>query len=210
MSSDAVNRIAQFLLVTTWAILIVLHYPTFVSSQGCVQPTYSHQPIHVNSWLVGTQVSVQIDDFFTSDQKAGLEAGNRGWNNATLILCSGVRFLHFDHVFMQSYTETPPAGELWWQRDDPKTGFNAGVFAEIGFGGWVEAGRIKVHPSAPNAAQGTYYAYLGSHEVGHTFNLNDCVSGTGCNGTEATIMRGHSDGITSSNTFNTSGPKECQ
>jgi hypothetical protein len=51
------------------------------------------------------QVSVQIDDFFTDDQKGGLEWGNTAWNNAALIACSGVRFHDFDHVFMPSYTE---------------------------------------------------------------------------------------------------------
>ena len=209
MSSHVANRIAQSVLLTVWAIIIVFHYPTFVNSQGCVQPTYAHQPTHVGSWLVGTQVSVKIDDFFPNDQQAGLQAGNAAWNKPTLIVCSGVNFEHFEVVSMWSYTESPPRGELWWQRDDPKNGFNGGVFMEIAFGGWVEAARIKIHPNAPNVAQKTYYYYLGSHEVGHTFNLNDCVSGTGCNGTEATIMRGHSDGITSSNTFNTSGPKEC-
>ncbi|HSD46868.1 MAG TPA: hypothetical protein VLB87_09590, partial [Pyrinomonadaceae bacterium] len=82
--------------------------------------------------------------------------------------------------------------------------------AEIAFGGFVNAARIKILPTAPNVAQGTYYDYLGTHEVGHTFNLNDCVSTNGCpTGTEVTIMRGHSDGISSSNIFNTSGPKEC-
>jgi len=208
MSSKRKNRIAQFVLFNVWVIIIVLWYPPFVSSQECVHPKYAHQPIHVNSWVPGTQVSVQIDQFFDDDQKAGLEAGNRGWNNLALA-CSGVRFLHFDHVIVESYTETPPPGQLWWQRDDPNNGFNGGVFTEIAFGGFVEAARIKIHPNAPNIAQGTYYAYLGTHEVGHTFNLLDCISTTGCNGTEPTIMRGHSDGITSSNTFNTSGPKDC-
>jgi hypothetical protein len=155
------------------------------------------------------QVNVKIDQFFTDDQKGGLEGGNEAWNNLALLSCSGVRFRDFDHVLMESYTETPPAGELWWQKDGPGTGFNGGVFAEITFGGFVESARIKIHPNAPNAIEGTYYYYLGTHEVGHTFNLNDCVSGTGCNGTEDTIMRGHSDGITSSKTFNTSGPKAC-
>jgi len=98
---------------------------------------------------------------------------------------------------------------VWWQNDDPLTGFNGGVFAVIGFGGFVEAARIKIRPNLINIAQGTYYNYLGTHEIGHTFNLQDCVSNTGCNGTENTIMRGHSDGISSSNVFNTSGPKEC-
>lgn len=209
MTSEQKNRCVQLVLLTTWVITIVLHYSPDVSSQECVHPTYSHQPIHVNSWLPGMQVTVKIDQFFTDDQKGGLEAGNETWNNLFLVSCSGVRFRDYDHVFMESYTETPPPGELWWQRDNPGTGFNGGVFTEIAFGGFVEAARIKIHPSAPNLIEGTYYTYLGTHEVGHTFNLNDCVSVTGCNGTEDTIMRGHSDGITSSKTFNTSGPKAC-
>jgi hypothetical protein len=79
---------------------------------------------HPGQRKAGTQVNVKIDDFFANDQKAGLEAGNAAWNDPSLILCAGVRFLNYDHVFMQSYTESPPAGELWWQRDDPQTGFN--------------------------------------------------------------------------------------
>jgi len=144
---------------------------------------------------------VKIDGVFADDQKLGLKAGNEQWNNLALA-CSGVRFQDFGSVFMESYTEIPPQGVLWWQKDDPKNGFNGGVFAVIGFGGFVEAARIKIHPNAPNVAQGTYYNYLGTHEVGHTFNLRNCISTTGCNGTEPTIMRGHSDGITSINTFN--------
>ena len=208
MSWERKNRIAQLVLITAWVIIILLQYPSFVSSQECIHPKYAHEPIHVNSWVRGIEVTVKIDRNFTNDQKAGLEAGNRGWNNLALA-CSGVRFIDFGHVFVESYSETPPVGQLWWQRDDPKNGFNGGVFAVIGFGGWVEAARIKIHPNTPNIAQGTYYNYLGTHEVGHTFNLGDCITITGCTGTEPTIMRGHSDGITSSNTFNTSGPKAC-
>jgi hypothetical protein len=168
-----------------------------------------HQPIHVNSWVAGTQVTVRIDATFADDRRVGLQAGNDKWNNATLIGCSGVRFLGYDDIFIFDYEVTPPKGQLWWQNDDPLTGFNGGVFAVIGTGGFVEAARIKIHPNAPNVAQGTFYNYLGTHEVGHTFNLQDCISTTGCNGTEDTIMRGHSDGITTPNSFNTSGPKAC-
>jgi hypothetical protein len=121
MSSKKKNRLAQFVLLSVWTITILLWYPTFVSSQECVHPKYSHQPIHVNSWLPGMKVSVQIDGSFTDDQMAGLEAGNQQWNNLALA-CSGVRFVDFDHVFMESYTESPPTGQLWWQRDDPRTG----------------------------------------------------------------------------------------
>lgn len=96
------------------------------------------------------------------------------------------------------------------ERDEPGNGKNGIVLSVVDKTGLVKAARIKILPAAPNIAQGTYYNYLGTHEVGHTFNLNDCVSTNGCStGIEPTIMRGHSDGITSSNTFNTGGPKEC-
>lgn len=209
MSSQQINRIAQLILIIAWAITIVFNYPFFVDAQDCVHPKYAHQPSFVNSWSFAAQVTVEIDNLFTTEQRDDLKAGNDLWNNPMLLTCSGVRFHSYEHVPMMDYTETPPTNHLWWQRDDPRNGFNGGVFAEIGFGGVVKAARIKIHPNTPNVAQGTYYNYLGTHEVGHLFNLLDCISTTGCNGTEVTIMRGHSDGITSSNSFNTGGPKEC-
>jgi hypothetical protein len=213
MSSEAKNRIAQILLLCVWVIIILVEFPFPVSSQTCAIPKYSDPiTIHHNSWVPGTQVTVEIDSFFPLDQFEGLQAGNEKWNNPVLMACSGVRFQHFDSVLIapSDYAKTPEDGHLVWQRDDPGNGKNGIVIAVIGFGGRVVSARIKIHPKAPNIAQGTYYHYLGTHEVGHTFNLNDCVSLNGCStGTEPTIMRGHSDGITSSNTFNTSGPKEC-
>lgn len=62
MSAKRINRIVQFALLATWTIIVVLRFPTFVSSQNCVHPKYAHQPVHVNSWLVATQVKVKIDD----------------------------------------------------------------------------------------------------------------------------------------------------
>jgi hypothetical protein len=157
-------------------------------------------------------VAVQIDDTFSSDKSSGLAAGNEKWNNPALISCSGVRFQGFKTVSIApaDYEETPPTGTLIWLNDDPENGKNGIVLSEVDANGRVRAARIKISPNAVNIAQGTYFNYLGSHEVGHTFNLRDCISTSGCQtGTEPTIMRGHSDGITSSNTFNTSGPKEC-
>src|SRR6185369_16933410 len=147
MSCERKNRLAQLVLLTAWISIILLQYPTFVGSQGCVQPTYANEPIRSNSWLPSTEVTVKIDGLFANDQRLGLKAGNEQWNNLALA-CSGVRFQGFDPVFMESYTQIPPKGELWWQRDDPKNGFNGGVFAVIGFGGFVEAARIKIHPNA--------------------------------------------------------------
>jgi len=214
MSVALMNRAAQALLFSIWLIIIAIEFlSTVASSQTCPNPTYSNPiTITVNSWVPLTQVTVQIDDSFSNDKAAGLQAGNEKWNNPALTSCSGVRFVGFERVAIapEDYEETPPGGRLVWQNDDPENGKNGIVLAEVSSGGRVVAARIKILPSAVNIAQGTYYNYLGTHEVGHTFNLRDCVSTSGCQtGTEPTIMRGHSDGITSSNTFNTGGPKEC-
>lgn len=81
---------------------------------------------------------------------------------------------------------------------------------ELGFAGFVESARIKIKPNLVNIANGTYFNYLGTHEVGHTFNLKDCLSTTGCPAwTAITIMTGHADGISSPSSFNTTGPKAC-
>lgn len=213
MSNNAKNRLAQLMLLSAWVTIIVVNLSSPVQSQSCSIPQYMNPiTIHINSWVPGTEVKVQIDDSFLPDQFDGIEAGNRQWNNSSLVSCSGVRFVHFDPISIppEDLEETPPDGYLVWQRDDPQNGKNGVVLAETAFAGFVAAARIKILPTAPNIAQGTYYNYLGTHEVGHTFNLNDCLSTNGCpTGTEATIMRGHSDGITSSNTFNNTGPKEC-
>jgi hypothetical protein len=212
MSSKA-NRFAQVLLVFVWITIILREFTVPVSSQTCVIPEYMNPiTIRQNSWVFGAKVIVEIDSLFTGDQYAGLKAGNEQWNNSILIACSSVEFKTFDSIVIapEDYDKTPADGHLVWQRDEPGNGKNGIVLSVVNAEGRIKASRIKILPTAPNIAQGTYYHYLGTHEVGHTFNLNDCVSTNGCTtGTEPTIMRGHSDGITSSNTFNTSGPKEC-
>ena len=211
MSSHAKNRIAQIFLVVVWIVLVCLKFSFSVSSQTCTGPRYM-DPITIanGSWIPGTQVTVSIDASFTSDQAAGLKAGNLTWNSAPLVACTGVRFLEFGSVEIQDYDKLPPAGHMVWQRTDPRNGKNGLTRSVINANGRVSAAQIKILPTAPNIAQGTYYNYLGTHEVAHTFNLDDCLSTTGCpTGTEETIMRGHSDGITTSNTFNTSGPRAC-
>jgi hypothetical protein len=199
------------MLLIALAGIIIANITDTANSQTCDVPRYAHEPIHVSSWLPGTHVTVQIDDSFSDSKRNGIEVGNQLWNNA-LLSCSGVTFNDFDPIFIdqEDVDDTPPQGYLVWQEDDPLTGFNGGVFMEIGFAGWVEAARIKIRPNLVNIANGTYFNYLGTHEVGHTFNLKDCLSNSGCpSWTEATIMTGHADGITSPSSFNVSGPKAC-
>lgn len=208
--SSRQHRIAQLVLLEIWVLTIVTIVHSPVGSQTCDIPRYSHPQRTVNAWFPGSKVVVRLDEWFTWEERNGIEAGNKMWNNPVLVACSGVEFEHFGFIRITDYDASPPRGELIWQLDDPGTGFNAGVFMENGFGGRVESARIKVKPEVPNIAQGTYFNYLGTHEVGHTFNLNDCISTSGCpTWTDATIMTGHADGITSPASFNTGGPKAC-
>jgi len=165
--------------------------------------------IWIGAWTPGTQVTVKIDSEF-GDHIGEIEAGNALWNNPLLTACSGVTFIDFETktIATEELDDTPPFHHLIWQVDDPGNGFNGGVFVEVGFGGWIEAARIKIKPNL--SGQAGYFNYLGTHEVGHTFNLHDCLSQTGCpSWTDTTIMTGHADGITSPASFNTSGPKAC-
>ena len=211
MSSPQKNRVLQGGLLIALALIGLVNVALTVNSQICDIPRYLNQPIHVMSWLPSTRVNVEIDSAFTEPERDGIEAGNALWNNP-LIACSGVTFNDFDSVLIlpEHLSDTPPPGHLVWQKDDPHTGYNGGVFVVLGFAGFVESARIKIKPNLVNIAEGTYFNYLGSHEVGHTFNLNDCLSTSGCpTWTEATIMTGHADGITSPASFNATGPKAC-
>lgn len=211
MSSHQINRASQIVFLALLAVIVVVNITFTVNSQTCDIPRYLNRPIHVMSWLPFSQVHVQIDSSFSEPKRAGIEAGNAMWNNP-LIACSGVTFNNFDSIFIPAadLEDTPPPAHLVWQEDDPLSGFNGGVFVEFGFGGFVESARIKIKPNLVNIANGSYFNYLGSHEVGHTFNLDDCLSTTGCpTWTQATIMTGHADGITSPASFNVSGPKAC-
>src|SRR5215813_13416642 len=104
MSSLKLNRIAQVILLNVWVFIIGANFTRQVNSQDCPQPRYMDELlIWRGSWVPGQQVTVEIDSFFPDDQKQGIEAGNSAWNNPALIACSGVRFLHFDHIFMDDY-----------------------------------------------------------------------------------------------------------
>lgn len=53
--------------------------------------------------------------------------------------------------------------------------------------------------------ENSYFVYLGTHETGHTFDLNDCLSTNGCPTGGLSIMSGH----TNDPAFNTGGPTSC-
>ncbi len=81
------------------------------------------------------------------------------------------------------------------------------MFYKFGLLHEVLSSQIKIKPTAVNNISGSYFVYLGTHEVGHTFNLKDCLCENGCVCTpEQPIMSGQSN---NNPTLNTAGPNAC-
>lgn len=209
------NRIVQSALLLIWVTIVVLELTIPVRSQApCVPPLVTPgymNPITITagSWMpnIGT-VSVKIDENFASfgsGAASRIETGQRKWN--TSLTCAGVNFGFFQEVHFTIFdlVSDPPFGEVWWQVDFPSNGFNAEVISHIGANARVDAATIKVRPdlAVPNPI---YFNYLGTHEIGHTFNLMDCLSTTtpACNTGGLTIMGGHTN-----TAFDTEGPTMC-
>ena len=58
---------------------------------------------------------------------------------------------------------------------------------------------VEVKPNLANTDG--YFNYIGTHEVGHTLGLGNCLCADGCCSPGLSIMGGHSDF-----SFNTGGP----
>jgi len=138
-----------------------------------------------------------------------IEEGQRKWNSP--LTCAGINFTNFQDVIFtpQDLLSPAPFGEVHWEVDVPSNGFNGETISHIGFGRRVEAATIKIAPNlvVGNSVYFNYrFACIGSHEIGHTFNLNDCLSTTtpACSTGGLTIMGGHTNTL-----FDTQGPTAC-
>jgi hypothetical protein len=119
------------------------------------------------------------------------------------LICSGVTFSGFDtQPFIQADYVTPaPSRQVHWELTDPGNGFNAGAQSNIGLGDFVISADIQVSPTliVPDH-NAIYFNYLGTHEIGHTFNLANCT--TAC--TPSSIMGGHTN-----TQVDAAGPGQC-
>jgi hypothetical protein len=214
MAHKRKTQILQTLLLLAWITLVFFELTIPVQSQGCFPPLVTPgylNPINVTwgSWrpAIGN-VTVKIDGVFASftpDATFRIEDGQRKWNSP--LTCSGVNFTNFEDVLFtpQDLVNDAPFGEVHWEVDDPGNSFNGAVFAHIGFGARVEAATIKIRPNLV-FSNPVYFNYLGSHEIGHTFNLNDCLSTTtpACLSPGLSIMSGHTN-----TAFDEQGPTGC-
>lgn len=174
---------------------------------GCVPPDLVSNPIKF-SWAPNTNVTVEIDDDWNSDDKGAFESGIRKWNDWNTFDCSGVSFDTFNSHNFTSYSVLPPDNTVYWMKHDPNTGFSGNTTQH--FGGLplrVIAATVEIRPNqinnqAPNSS-GPFglFNYFGTHEIGHTFGLKDCLGCT--NG--LSIMGGNTQGAS----FNEGGPTQC-
>ena len=145
-----------------------------VSSQvpDCaVPPHYPGYPPPNMSWPYGSTVTVKIDDTWTnaSDRNA-FRAGIEKWNGAAN--CSGVTFVGFQTQHFTDYEAAPPTNTVYWQR---KSDLGVRMHYHPGTPLRVRAARVGLLPEFVNQYNNTFFVYLGTHEIGHTFGMTNCV-----------------------------------
>jgi hypothetical protein len=216
--AQTLQRFLQSVLLLVWLGLVVSEATVSVECQACLPPSVTPgymNPIDIRhgSWrpAIG-DVVVKIDSWFNlrfaNDSSVRIEDGQRLWNNPSI--CAAVNFVDFEVVEFSSehYDNDAPFGHVYWQVDDPGTNDNGLTFSHIGFAGRVESATIKIRPDLAwsESSNPIYFNYLGTHEIGHTFNLKDCQSFTTprCQTGGLTIMSGHTN-----TSFDAGGPTGC-
>lgn len=190
-------------LITCFLVTALAGTAVHVGAQTCTAPpnmslTYS--------WPANTSVTVKIDDGWGETDRQAFANGMAKWNGQAN--CSGVTFSGFQTQHFTDYSAAPPDRTVYWQKDDPLNGYNGGVYYHIS-NNRIRAVRVKILPSVANIADGSYFVYLGSHELGHTFALENCTCANGCNcdgENGLSIMAGQSNNNVA---YNNRGPQPC-
>jgi hypothetical protein len=174
---------------------------------SCEYPPLFSNPIKA-SWAPSTTVTVVIDDTWNADDRGAFESGIRKWNDWKAFDCSHVSFETFTSRHFTDYSVIPPNNTVYRVQHEYGTNYLGACVTFLGGSPTrIIGARIEIDPgqanNAPANTSGPFglFNYFGTHEIGHTFGLNDC---TGCtNG--SSIMGGNSN----SASFNTAGPTQC-
>lgn len=175
-----------------------------VSSQVtmCVPPPHvpGYPPPKI-SWPQGTTVTVKIDDTWNESDRNAFRTGIEKWNEA--LNCSGVTFVGFTATHFTDYGGSISNNTVYWQRKSP---LGIEMFFNSPSQLRVRAAKVPILPSYVNNFNDTFFVYLGTHELGHTFGLNDCLCSNCSCLTSVSIMGGH---VPSDPAFNSGGPTVC-
>ena len=192
------------LIVFCFVFVVFTRSGVPVSSQisTCVNPPrYPGIPPPKWSWLPNSVVTVKIDDTWDQNDRDAFREGIQKWNDA--FNCSGVRFVDFSAEHFTNYDGPIPNNTVYWQRRS-KIGVES--FFYTTFQLRVRAAKVPILPSFVNTFNNTFFVYLGTHEIGHTFGLTDCLC-SNCSCTPGmSIMGGH---VPSNPAFNSGGPTSC-
>jgi hypothetical protein len=185
--SQRAHVVIQFVLLVLWAFVLMADNPRYASCQSCSNPQYfwtSPNPYR-NFWNANIgNVTVEIDEMFSTqypsvpDAAARIEAGQREWNGQNLC-AANVNFVGFS---LRAFTATektsqPPNAKVYWVVADPQTGSYGGIVSYYSLNRTVSA-LVKVHPGGTwtQLQIGSTFNHLGSHEIGHSFNLGHCTT----------------------------------
>ena len=199
MSYKHRQRTIQFCLILLCCLfLAVTRTEVSVNSQSCVVPHFAPPP--KDSWHKNEQIAVRIDDGWSPEERGYFQQGIEKWNQASN--CSGALFYDFSPIHFTEYGPEPPNFTLWWQRRSPVGVLKYFIFPQNLRR--LRAAIVPIPPDFQNIVSNSYFVYLGTHEVGHTFDLGDCLAGNNCQAIAGTcsIMGGESQ----SPLVNTRGP----
>lgn len=208
--SRKTHFILQLCLVVIWLLILWANNAVTVSSQTphCPQPPYWNTNPLRKFWRKDFgPVIVKIDSRFNNqyewalDAKDRIKAGQEKWNS--LELCTGVKFTDFglkDFTPAELTDESPSAHVYWVFGQPPVASWNADTLVYIGENEHVIAAKITVRPDFTVPNNPVYFNYLGTHEIGHSFNLNNCTAAC----IPVSMMGGFSFGQE-----DLSGPREC-
>ena len=181
--SRSTHVVIQFLLLVVWAFVLMADNASSVSSQSCTNPQYSWMNPLRNFWPENIgNIPVEMDQTISAhypsapDAAARIEEGQRGWNGQGL--CTLISFEGFTERFFTETEKTsqPPAGKVYWAVGLPGTNSFAGAQPFLS-GNRVVSTLVRIHPNEqqwPQLQFATTFNYLGSHEIGHSFNLGHC------------------------------------
>ncbi len=199
----------QAVILVTCALLIYFTYfEGSVSSQTCdvIPPLYTDRSPYTWSWPTAVTVGFVIDDQWQETDRQAFGSGLTKWNDWNTYNCSNVTFVVTGSEHFTDYVQQPPPFTVYWQKTDPQNGGRHGA-VRANFGGTplrIISVNEWITPIVTNA--NNYFNYLGTHEMGHTFGLDDCLCTNGCTCSPGqSIMSGQSNDPVK----DSAGPSAC-
>lgn len=133
------------------------------------------------------------------------------WNLWKLYDCSYVTFDTFTAYHFDDYSPNtlPPDNTVYWQQHDEGTNYLGATIVHTGDGRVVSV-TLQIdpgqhnNPAPPQDGVHGLFNYYGTHEIGHSFGLGDCL-----NCSNGSSIMGGPVPFAGGTQFNTGGPMQC-